>query len=99
MINSMDEIANKEVITLKEAVIYRIRELMETNNIRFVREMARISEVRQSTLNEILKGRSSHPNIHTIYKIAYGCEITLHEFFSHSIFSKVEENPYLQSKE
>ncbi|MBA2176820.1 helix-turn-helix transcriptional regulator [Halobacillus locisalis] len=94
----MEEIEKKEVVSLKEAVVYRIRELMKINNIRSVHKLAHISEVRQSTLNEILKGRSSHPNILTISKVAHGCDITLQEFFDHPIFSRVEGMPNLQSK-
>lgn len=73
-------------ITTAEAVIFRINQLCEEQQINIL-SLSQLAKVSQSTINEIMQGRSKHPRIITIRKIANGLGMTLAEFFDDDIFN------------
>lgn len=76
------------MVTMAEATIIRIKDLCDKRDITIMR-LAEISKVSQSTLNEIMQGRSKHPRIITLKKIANGLGMSLSEFFDHPIFDEI----------
>lgn len=76
------------MVTMQEAFITRIRYLCEKKGITIMR-LAELSHVSQSTLNELMQGRSKHPRLITLQKIANGLGMTLSEFFDDEIFDQV----------
>lgn len=55
-----------------------------------INELVRRSGVNQSTLSEIMSGRSKYPRINTLEKISNGFEISLSDFFDDDIFQDVK---------
>lgn len=79
----------QEMVTMKEAVIYRINRLCQIHGLS-IYELAKVSGVSQSTLNEIMQGRSENPRINTFKKISSGFGIKLQEFFDDPVFEHIE---------
>lgn len=78
------------MLTMIDAIVYRINSLCEENNMS-IYELSYLSGVSQSTLNEIMQGRSSRPRIDTVNKIAYnGFGINITEFFNDPIFDHIK---------
>jgi len=50
-------------------------------------ELSRRSGVNQSTLSEIMSGRSKHPRVITLKKIAFAFDLTLSDFFDYESFN------------
>ncbi|MEC1158689.1 helix-turn-helix domain-containing protein [Cytobacillus horneckiae] len=73
---------------MAEATIKRINDLCKQKNIN-IYNLALMSDVSQSTLNEIMHGRSKHPRIITLKKVANGLGMTLSEFFDDEIFDQI----------
>ena len=70
---------------IDQAVTTRIQQLLRTRGWT-ANELIKRSNVNQSTISEIMAGRSKHPRISTIKKIAFGFGMTLSEFFDDDIF-------------
>ena len=73
--------------TIHNALQTRMIQLAEERE-RTVTEIARRGGIKQSTVSEIMNGRSKHPKVSTIQAYCNGCGITLSEFFD-SPLSKV----------
>lgn len=73
---------------IHEAVKYRINELCHERDWN-VNELIRRSGVNQSTVSELMTGRSKHPRISTLKKLSDGFGITLSDFFDDDIFEDV----------
>lgn len=73
---------------IHEAVKYRINELCRERDWN-VNELIRRSGVNQSTVSELMTGRSKHPRISTLKKLSDGFGITLSDFFDDDIFEDV----------
>jgi len=73
---------------IHNALATRMIELADERD-RTVTEIARRGGIKQSTISEILNGRSKHPKVSTIQAYCNGCGITLSEFFDSPLF-KVE---------
>lgn len=71
--------------SMHKAIATRIIELAEEHG-GTVTGMARKGGIKQSTISEILNGRSKHPKISTIQAYCNGCGITLDEFFNSPLF-------------
>lgn len=71
------------------AVTKRIKNLCKEKGWT-VNELIRRSGVNQSTMSEIMSGRSKHPRIITLKKVAQGFEMTLSEFFDDEVFMEDE---------
>jgi len=70
---------------IDEAVTTRIQQLLKERGWT-ANELIRRSGVKQSTMAEIMSGRSKYPRINTIKNIAHGFGMTLSEFFNHKMF-------------
>lgn len=71
------------------AVKRRIEELLSEKNWS-VNELSRQSNVNQSTISEIVSGRSKHPRIITLKKIAFAFNMSLSEFFNDELFKNLK---------
>lgn len=80
---------NEEMYTIYEAVIYRINTLCKEREMS-IYELAKLSGVPQTTLNELMQGRTLRPRVDTIKKICYGLNISMIEFFNDPIFEQIE---------
>lgn len=76
-------------MTINEAVQKRILDICSERNIS-INKLCIMSGVTQSTVNNILSRKNSSPTILTIKRLCDGAEITLAEFFDHSIFDNIE---------
>ena len=73
------------------AVTERVRTLLKVKGWT-TNELIRRSEVNQSTISEIMSGRSKYPRIITLKKIAHGFDMTLSEFFDDDLFSDLKKD-------
>lgn len=78
------------MITITEALKKRINDLCEKYEISIYR-LSKESGVPQSTLNEIMQGRSKDPRASTVSKIAKGFGITAQEFYNDPIFDNLKD--------
>lgn len=60
-------------------LVKRIRELAETQNLS-ITSLAKVSGVKQSTLDNIMQGNTKNPGIINIHKLANAFGMTLSEF-------------------
>lgn len=67
------------MITMQEAVRQRLEQLMNEQGLT-ISELARRSALRQSTVQDIAKGKSRNPSMQAVYQIALGLGLTLSEF-------------------
>lgn len=81
-------------MTLSEAIIKRINNLMDIKNIENPYQLALKCGLDESVIRSVLSGRTKHPNIHTMFFIAYGFNMTLSEFYNDKLFNidNVDEN-------
>lgn len=75
---------------INEAITTRVRLLCKEKGWT-TNELIRRSNVNQSTVSEIMSGRSKYPRIITIEKLAHGFGMTLSEFFDDEIFSNLDD--------
>ena len=61
----------------------RIRELCEKRNIT-INELATLAGLKQSTIDNIIRGTSKNPKVRTLHKIANVFGMTLSEFLDFS---------------
>ena len=73
-------------MTLSEAIIQRINNLMLLKGIENPYQLALKSGLDESVVRSVLSGRTSHPNIHTMFYIAFGLGMTLSEFYNDRLF-------------
>lgn len=78
-------------MTLKNAIAQRILQLCEEKNIT-LNKLSTISGITQSTLNDVVYGKSMNPTIKTIYYICMGLEIEIQDFFNSCLFKNITEN-------
>ncbi len=62
-----------------ELYVKRIRSLCDTRGIS-INKLARMSDMKQSTLDNIMRGITKNPGVKTIHKIALAFSMTLAEF-------------------
>lgn len=74
---------------IHNAIAERMRELAEERN-KTVTEIGKAGGLRQSTVSEIMQGRSQHPKVNTIKQYCNGCGISLAEFFTSELFTIAE---------
>lgn len=75
---------------LNEAISERIVNLCKEYNIT-INKLATRSGLYQSTINNILLGYSTNPQIYTIYRICQGFNIPINDFFKDEIFLDIED--------
>jgi len=74
---------------LSTAISTRILNLCKERNIS-LNKLAVMSCITQSTLNSIIKAESNNPKILTIYRICYGLNISIIEFFDDKVFENID---------
>lgn len=79
------------LVDVHHAVTERVRTLCKDRGWT-TNELIRRSEVNQSTISEIMSGRSKYPRIITLKKIAHGFDMTLSEFFDDDLFSDLKND-------
>ena len=77
-------------MTISEAVVKRLYELCAQRNIT-INKVSIISGVTQSTVSDIVNGRTNNAGIATIQKLCDGLDMTLGEFFSAPLFDLLEQ--------
>lgn len=77
-------------MTVKEAVVTRFLIIMKEKNIR-PNELAVRSGVTPSSVYSMLDSKRKEVSISLIKKLCDGSDITLGQFFSHSIFDTLEQ--------
>lgn len=81
----IDKVHNKS-INISHAVRERIRSLCRKRGIT-TGELVRISGANQATVYEIVGGRSKHPSINTLFKVASAFDMSLSQFFDDPLFT------------
>ncbi len=77
-------------MTIAEATVKRILELCDAREIT-VNKISNLSGVTQSTVNDIVNGRTKNAGIATIQKLCDGFEISVREFFDSDLFDDIEQ--------
>jgi len=77
-------------MNLKTAISYRIIELCKNNDIT-LNKLSTMSGITQSTLNDVVYGKTKNPTIKTIYYVCSGLGIELKDFFDSKYFSNLTE--------
>lgn len=78
-------------MTTSQAIVDRIIELCNLKEDEWtVNMLSTKAAMRQSTVNDIVTGKTENPGIITIKKICDGLEISLKEFFNTEIFDALE---------
>ncbi|SKC57008.1 helix-turn-helix domain-containing protein [Maledivibacter halophilus] len=72
-------------MTIKEAISKRIIELCKKNNIT-INKLSTMAGLTQSTLNDVVNGKSKNPTVRTIYLVCFGLGIELKDFFDSNLF-------------
>lgn len=78
-------------MTIKKAISQRILQLCKENNIT-INKLSTISGITQSTLNDVVYGKSNNPTVKTIYYICFGLGIELKDFFDSDLFNDLSDN-------
>ena len=81
-------------MTLSEAVIERIKNLMNEKQINNPYQLALKCGIDESVIRSVLSGRTKYPSVHTMFFIAYGFNMTLSEFYNDKLFDidNIDEN-------
>lgn len=77
-------------MNISGAVSARIIELCDENNIT-VNKLCTLSAVTQSTVNDIVNGKSKNIGIVTIKKLCDGLQISVIDFFNSRYFAELEQ--------
>ena len=77
-------------MTIAQATAERILELCEERGIT-INKISILSGVTQSTVNDIVSGKTQNPGIGTIKKLCDGIEISIQDIFRSELFSDLEQ--------
>ena len=75
---------------IADAVADRIIELCRDRSIT-LNKLCTLSAVTQSTVNDIVNGRTKNPGIVVIKKLCDGLDISIKEFFDTPVFAELEQ--------
>ncbi|MCI9598882.1 MAG: helix-turn-helix transcriptional regulator [Firmicutes bacterium] len=65
-------------MTYSEAIIKRLLELCSERNIT-INKLATLSGITQSTVDNLMKGKTKNPKLRTLHKLAVGLDMTISE--------------------
>jgi Predicted transcriptional regulator len=65
-------------MTYSEAIIKRLTELCSERNIT-INKLATLSGITQSTVENIMSGKTKNPKLKTLHKLAIGLDMTVSE--------------------
>jgi len=74
-------------MTLGEAVTRRINYYCNERKIT-LNKLCTMSGIVQSTVNNIISGKTSNPTLETIYNLCIGLQISISEFFDCGLFTE-----------
>ncbi|MHB8127216.1 MAG: helix-turn-helix domain-containing protein [Desulfitobacteriaceae bacterium] len=77
-------------MNISQAVIRRIEELCRERNLT-INALSNVSGVTQSTVNDIISGKTYNAGIGTIKKLCDGLGISVRYFFDSNLFSDLEQ--------
>lgn len=77
-------------MNISQAVIRRIEDLCRERNLS-INALSNVSGVTQSTVNDIMNGKTYHAGIGTIKKLCDGLGISVRHFFDSELFSNLEQ--------
>ncbi|KJS86170.1 MULTISPECIES: helix-turn-helix domain-containing protein [unclassified Desulfosporosinus] len=77
-------------MNISQAVIRRIEELCRERNLS-INALSNVSGVTQSTVNDIISGKTYNAGIGTIKKLCDGLGISIRYFFDSDLFSHLEQ--------
>lgn len=80
----------RKMLAITDAIRVRIQDILDRKRMS-VYQLARLSGLTQSTVNEVMTGQSKFPRIITIVKIAKALDMDLPEFFGDKVFENVVE--------
>lgn len=78
-----------------EIYVKRIKELCKSRGIS-INKLATMSGVRQSTLDNIMRGITKNPGVKTMHKVATAFNMTLSEFLS---FTELDDYSFADEEE
>lgn len=65
-------------MTYSEAIIKRLTELCSERNIT-INKLATLSGITQSTVDNLMRGKTKNPKLKTLHKLAIGLDMTVSE--------------------
>ena len=65
-------------MTYSEAIIKRLSDLCSQRNIT-INKLATLSGITQSTVDNLMKGKTKNPKLKTLHKLAIGLDMTVSE--------------------
>lgn len=77
-------------MNISQAIIKRIEGLCQERNMT-INALCNISGVTQSTVNDIMNGKTYNTGIATIKKLCDGMGISIRDFFDCDLFSNLEQ--------
>ena len=78
-------------MTIKQAISQRILQLCNENNIT-LNKLSTLAGITQSTLNDVVHGKTNNPTVKTIYYVCFGLGINLKDFFDSDLFDEISDN-------
>lgn len=78
-------------MNIKNAISQRIMQLCKENNIT-INKLSTMAGITQSTLNDVVFGKSNNPTIKTIYYICFGLGIEIKDFFDSDLFHNMTDS-------
>jgi transcriptional regulator with XRE-family HTH domain len=78
-------------MTIKMAISQRILQLCNENDIT-LNKLSTLAGITQSTLNDVVHGKTNNPTIKTIYYVCFGLGINLKDFFDSDLFDEISES-------
>lgn len=75
-------------MSINEAIALRMKQLAHERYVT-LNEIIKRGKINQSTISEMMQGRSKHPRVSTILKFCRGCNITMSEFFDSELFDEL----------
>lgn len=77
-------------MTIAQASVQRILELCDARGMT-INKLSNMSGVTQSTVNDMVNGRTTNAGIATLQKLCDGFEISIREFFDSPLFDNIEQ--------
>ena len=77
-------------MTVKEAVVFRFKEIMQERNMK-PNELANRAGITPSTVYSMLDAKRKELSINVIKKLCDGLDMKLGEFFNASVFDELEQ--------
>ena len=66
------------IMTYSDAIIKRLNAICEERNIT-INKLATLSGITQSTVDNLMKGKTRNPKLKTLHKLAIGLDMTVSE--------------------